>query len=147
MEVDQRDIVNETVEAIVNPANERLQHAGGCAAAISRAAGSILDSESENYVKAMGELEVGKCTYTTAGNMALQGVKFVIHTVGPVFNNGEPVLMQQIKLFNAVFNALKMANSLGCKSIAIPAISSGIFGFPVPLCAQVIFSAIHNFIK
>jgi len=94
----------------------------------------------------MGEVEVGKCTYTTSGNLASQGVKFVIHTVGPIFTEKEPVLFQQTKLFNAVFNALKMADSLGCRSIAIPAISSGIFGFPVPLCAQVIFSAIHNFI-
>ena len=55
--------------------------------------------------------------------------------------------MQQMKLYDAVFNSLKMAEALTCTSIAIPAISSGIYGFPVPLCAQIMFSAATAFIK
>lgn len=52
-----------------------------------------------------------------------------------------------MQLYDATMNALVMATDLGCKSISIPAISSGIFGFPVPLCAQVIFSAVHDYVK
>jgi hypothetical protein len=71
----------------------------------------------------------------------------VIHTVGPEFKESQAVLPQQLQLYNAVYNSFKAADSLTCKSIAIPAISSGIYGFPASLCAQIIFSAIHNFIK
>jgi O-acetyl-ADP-ribose deacetylase (regulator of RNase III) len=71
----------------------------------------------------------------------------VIHAVGPEFKESQAVLPQQLLLYNAVYNSFKAADSLTCKSIAIPAISSGIYAFPVSLCAQIIFSAIHNFIK
>jgi putative ATPase len=59
----------------------------------------------------------------------------VVHTVGPVFKEHEAVLPQQMQLYDAVYNAMLMADKLKCRSIAIPAISSGIFGFPGPLCA------------
>jgi len=89
VEVAQGDITHEKVDAIVNPANEDLHHGGGCAAAISKAAGNQLDIESRNYVKAHGRLEVGKCTYTSAGALCVQGIKYVIHTVGPRFSAQE----------------------------------------------------------
>jgi len=104
-------------------------------------------AESSNYVRVHGKVPVGKCAYTGPGNLKRNGVRFVIHAVGPDFKDDESVLKQQMDLYNAVESSLKAANSLGCKSIAIPAISSGIFNFPVPLCAQVIFSAINDFIK
>jgi O-acetyl-ADP-ribose deacetylase (regulator of RNase III) len=141
------DITYEKVDAIVNPANSSLSHGGGCAAAISRAAGGKLDEESNNYVRAFGEIKVGECAFTSSGNLSANGIRYVIHTVGPIFKDREAVLPQQLLLYNAVFNALQMADKLQCRSIAIPAISSGIFGFPVPLCAQIIFSAINSFIK
>jgi hypothetical protein len=71
----------------------------------------------------------------------------VIHTVGPTFNESEAVFTQQLLLYNAVFNALKLANSLKCTSIALPAVSSGSNKFPLSLCAQIVFSAINNFLK
>jgi putative ATPase len=141
------DITHEKVDAIVNPANSSLSHGGGCAAAISRAAGQKLDDESANYISAYGEIKVGQCAFTTSGKLEANGIKYVIHTVGPVFKENEAVLPQQMLLYDAVYNSLLMADKLKCKSISIPAISSGIFGFPGPLCAQIIFSAINGFIK
>lgn len=95
---------------------------------------------------AFGELDVGKCTYTSSGNLADNGIKYVIHTVGPRFSEQESLMLLQQQLYDSVMNALVMANKLKCKSIALPAISSGIFGFPLPRVAQVIFSAINDFI-
>ena len=98
-------------------------------------------------MSAYGPIKVGQCAFTSGGDLQMMGIKYVIHTVGPVFTDREAVLPQQLSLYNAVYNALQMADKLRCRSIAIPAISSGIFGFPVGLCAQTIFSAIHHFIK
>ena len=103
--------------------------------------------DSTNYVSVHGKIPVGECTFTSSGNLKSQGIKYVIHTVGPQFSEGEPLLPQQMLLYNSVFNAFKAANALGCRSIAIPAISSGIYAFPVGLCAQIIFNAISDFIK
>lgn len=86
VEVEQNDITKENVDAIVNPANGKLMHSGGCAAAIANAAGWQLNEESSNYIKAHGQLQVGKCTFTSAGNLQSQGIRFVIHTVGPMFS-------------------------------------------------------------
>jgi len=147
VEVDLGDITNEKVDAIVNPANSSLSHGGGCAAAISRVAGQKLDDESANYIRAYGEIKVGQCAFTASGNLEANGIRYVVHTVGPVFKEHEAVLPQQMQLYDAVYNAMLMADKLKCRSIAIPAISSGIFGFPGPLCAQIIFSAINSFIK
>ena len=103
--------------------------------------------DSTNYVNVHGPVSVGTCTYTKSGKLKAQGIKYVIHAVGPEFKKDACVLHQQMLLFNAVYNSLVIANKLGCRSISIPAISSGIFGFPRPLCAQIIFSAINSFIR
>jgi O-acetyl-ADP-ribose deacetylase (regulator of RNase III) len=91
--------------------------------------------ESSNYIRVHGQIPVGQCTFTTSGDLKLKGVKYIIHTVGPKFSESESLLPQQLLLYNAVFNSFKAADSLGCQSIAIPAISSGIYAFPLPLCA------------
>jgi len=83
VEVAQGDITDEKVEAIVNPANEKLGHSGGCAAAIQREAGSTVMIESSNYVRVHGEIPVGQCTFTSSGKLGNNGVKYIIHTVGP----------------------------------------------------------------
>lgn len=69
VEVALGDITNERSEAIVNPANSSLSHGGGCAAAISRAAGDKLDQESNNHVRAFGEVKVGECVFTSSGDL------------------------------------------------------------------------------
>ena len=91
-----------------------------------------------NYVNVHGKLPVGSCTFTTSGKLKDKtGIKYVIHTVGPNFSEhpSECVLKLQIMLYDSIYNSFVAANKLGCRSISIPAISSGIFGCPVSLCA------------
>ena len=71
----------------------------------------------------------------------------MIHTVGPIWNSRVKPIENVKLLYSAVYNTLKLANWLKCKSVAIPAISSGIFGFPKPLCAETFFHAIEEFCK
>jgi O-acetyl-ADP-ribose deacetylase (regulator of RNase III) len=92
VEVATGDITNENVEAIVNPANENLAHSGGCAAAIQREAGAEFQIESSNYIRVHGKIPVGECTFTSSGNLKRQGIKYVIHAVGPEFKESQAVL-------------------------------------------------------
>ena len=77
-------------------------------------------------------METGTCAVTKAGNLPC---KFVVHAVGPVWSDYVPKEKNIKLLHSAVYNSLKVANKIECKSLAMPAISSGIFGFPKPLCA------------
>ena len=93
--MDTGDITDEKVEAIVNPANENLAHSGGCAAAIQREAGPEVQIESSNYIRVHGKIPVGECTFTKSGNLKdKQGIKYIIHTVGPQFSESQAVLPQ-----------------------------------------------------
>ncbi len=130
------DITEEEVDAIVNAANSRLQHGGGVAGAIVRKGGWIIQEESNK----IGYVPVGECAITTAGNLP---AKKVIHTVGPRWGEGN----EDEKLTNATYNALKMADKHRFKSIAFPAVSSGIFGFPKDRCANVMLNAVRKFLK
>jgi putative ATPase len=102
--------------------------------------------DSSNLVQVHGPIKVGECVYTSPGNLSQNKVKYIIHTVGPEYNKNKSALFNSALLYNAIYNALTMANKLGCTSISFPAISSGIFGFPKHLCAQVFFCAIKDFI-
>jgi O-acetyl-ADP-ribose deacetylase len=135
VEVALGDITDERTEAIVNAANERLAHSGGVAAAILRAGGTQIMLESNNIVNVFGPIKVGKCVFTSSGKLAANGIKYVIHAVGPEYNKSKSTIFNAARLYKAVFNSLKQANKLGCASVSIPAVSSGIFGFPKQLCA------------
>lgn len=102
------------------------------AGAISRKGGPSIQKESSLYVKKNGIVETGQCAVTGAGTLSC---KYVIHAVGPVWSDYIPKEKNVQLLHSAVFNTLKKADEIKCKSVAIPAISSGIFGFPKPLCA------------
>ncbi|WP_457568792.1 macro domain-containing protein [Desulfurobacterium sp.] len=115
----QGDITEEVVDAIVNPANSSLKHGGGVAGAIVRKGGKIIQEESNK----IGYLPVGKAVFTTAGKLPC---RFVIHTVGPIWGEGD----EERKLRSAVSSVLEVASNLGLSSISIPAISTGIFGYP-----------------
>jgi O-acetyl-ADP-ribose deacetylase (regulator of RNase III) len=93
-----------------------------------------------------GPIKVGECVYTRSGDLSDRGIKYIIHTVGPEYEKSKSVLFNSALLYNAVYNPLLVANKLGCKSIAFPAVSSGIYGFPKQLCAQVFFCAIKDFV-
>lgn len=141
------DLTNERSQAIVNAANGFLAHSGGVAAAILRAGGSSIQIESSNLVNVNGPVKVGECVFTGPGNLAKNGVKNIIHTVGPEYDQNRSALFNSSLLYSAILNPLITANKLGCSSISFPAISSGIFGFPKALCAQVFFCAIKDFIQ
>jgi len=119
IKVVQGDITEENVDAIVNPANSSLKHGGGIAGAIVRKGGRIIQEESDR----IGFLPTGKAVYTGAGNLK---AKYVIHTVGPVWGEGD----EEKKLRGAVSSVFDVARNLSIKSISIPAISTGIFGYP-----------------
>lgn len=142
VEVVNSDITKEETEAIVNAANSHLSHGGGVAGAIVRAGGRIIQEESNEYVKNHGPVETGEVAVTSAGSLP---AKYVIHAVGPIWKGGKE--NEKELLAKAIRNVLKKANELKLKSISIPAISSGIFGFPKKLCAQIFAEEIENFLK
>jgi O-acetyl-ADP-ribose deacetylase (regulator of RNase III) len=132
----QGDITERDVDAIVNAANSYLQHGGGVAGAIVRKGGQIIQEESDK----IGYVPVGKAAITVAGALP---AKFVIHAVGPRMGEGD----EDNKLKGAVLSSLLLASEKGLKSISMPAISSGIFGFPKDRCAMLLVGEAETFIK
>jgi len=113
------DLTEEGTDAIVNAANSALAHGGGVAGAIVRKGGEEIQRESLEK----GPVPVGGAVVTTAGTLPC---RFVIHAVGPVWGEGD----EEAKLRRAVGSALARAEDLGLASLALPAISTGIFGYP-----------------
>jgi len=133
--IKQSDITEEQVDAIVNAANPYLKHGGGVAGAIVRKGGKIIQEESNK----IGYVPVGEVAVTTAGKLK---AKYVIHAVGPRWGEGD----EEAKLRRAVRNALSKATELKLKSIAMPAISTGIFGYPKEEGTRVILDEVVNFL-
>ena len=132
----QGDITRETVDAIVNAANARLQHGGGVAGVIARRGGPVIQRESNAWVREHGPVRHAEPAYTSAGDLPC---RYVIHAVGPVWGSGD----EDRKLAAAVQGSLRRAEELGLQSIALPAISTGIFGFPKARAAGVILRAVE----
>jgi O-acetyl-ADP-ribose deacetylase (regulator of RNase III) len=132
----QGDITERDVDAIVNAANSHLQHGGGVAGAIVKKGGYIIQKESDK----IGFTPVGTAVITSAGKLP---ARFVIHAVGPRMGEGD----EDSKLRSAVLNSLLLASEKGLKSISMPAISSGIFGFPKDRCASILVKTALNYIK
>jgi O-acetyl-ADP-ribose deacetylase (regulator of RNase III) len=135
----QGDLTDETVDAIVNAANSHLAHGAGVAGAIVRRGGRTIQVESNQWVREHGLVSHAQPAYTGAGNLPC---KYVIHAVGPVWGEGN----EEAKLEAAVRGSLRLAEQLGLSSIAFPAISTGIFGFPASLAARVILNSIHDYL-
>lgn len=134
------DLTEEQVDAIVNPANSRLTHGGGVAGAIVRVGGYVIQEESNQWVREHGAVPTGQVAVTGPGKLPC---KFIIHAVGPVWQGGnhrEEELLQR-----AVRNSLLKADELEVTSLSMPAISSGIFGFPKPRCAAVLVRCVLDF--
>src|SRR5437870_12571648 len=119
------DITDQEVDAIVNAANEMLAHGGGVAGAIARKGGPEITSESRRWVEEHGRVPTGSAAIT--GGSALKA-RYVIHTVGPVWQGGSRY--EERLLASADRSALKLADERGLASIALPAISTGMFGYP-----------------
>ncbi|XP_077982580.1 uncharacterized protein LOC144437514 [Glandiceps talaboti] len=137
------DITEQAVDVIVNSANSELQHGEGVALAISNHGGPIVQRESTKHVRKFGPLPVGSVCYTPSGNLPC---KYVIHAVGPLWNEDESFRTIKESLHETILRALDMASQrFGAHSIALPAVSSGIHGMPVDLCAQIFHKAITEF--
>ena len=139
----QGNITKETVDVIVNPANEHLHHSAGAAEAIVKAGGKSIQDESDAIMrKRCYVLNPGEVVATKAGNLRCN---LIIHVVGPRWANYYQKDTAKKVLLSAVLNCLTSASHYGATSISIPAISSGIFGVPVPICAEILFMAAINF--
>lgn len=142
LQVVQGDITEERVDAIVNAANESLKHGAGVAGAISRKGGPSIQEESDAYVRTWGRVPTGGAVVTSGGRLY---AKFVIHAVGPVFS---PATREPEQLLGrAITSSLDVANSKLLKSMAIPAVSSGIFGCPKDVCARIFMETVSAWVK
>lgn len=138
IQIVQGDITIEQVDAIVNAANEHLQHGGGVARTISKKGGPAIQKESDAWIQQHGSVPHSHPAWTSGGRLP---AKYVIHAVGPVWGDGD----EDKKLSDAVTGSLHVADELKCSSVALPAISTGIYGFPKDRAAGMIFSAIEKY--
>jgi len=138
------DITREEVCAIVNAANSSCMGGGGVDGAIHRAGGSEILEECKHLRKERlpEGLPTGEAVATTAGRMA---AKYVIHTVGPIWGRcGDSC---DALLAAAYRHSLELAGKLGCKEIAFPAISTGIYGFPADRAARIAYRTVSDFLR
>jgi O-acetyl-ADP-ribose deacetylase (regulator of RNase III) len=138
IEIFKGDITTLEVEAIVNAANTTLLGGGGVDGAIHRAAGPGLLAE----CRTLKGCPIGQAKVTSAYNLPC---KFVIHAVGPVWKGGD---YGEEKLLDSAYrNTLRIAGNMNLKSIALPNISTGIYGFPKDLAAKIAISAVREELK
>jgi O-acetyl-ADP-ribose deacetylase (regulator of RNase III) len=136
LELVQGDITDMEVDAIVNAANEQLQLGAGVAGAIRQKGGASIQEECNR----IGSTPVGTAVMTGAGNLK---ARQVIHAVGPRMGEGD----EDRKLASAVRAALALSDRRGLKSIAIPALSTGVFGFPKERAARIMLTEIHRYLQ
>jgi len=136
VELIEGDITEIATDAIVNAANAQLIMGGGVAGAIRRKGGPEIQAQCNK----IGGTFVGGAVITAGGDLK---AKYVIHAVGPRMGEGN----EDEKLKNATLNSLKMADENNIKSIAFPAISTGIFGFPIQRCAEIMLATAIEYLK
>jgi O-acetyl-ADP-ribose deacetylase (regulator of RNase III) len=128
IELTKGDVTALDVDAIVNAANEHLQLGSGVAGAIRRKGGPAIQKECDR----IGHCPVGGAVVTGGGDLS---ARWVIHAVGPVWQGGEAG--EEALLASAVRSALERAEEVGAKSVALPAIATGVFGFPLERAAGI----------
>ncbi|MBL7063940.1 MAG: macro domain-containing protein [Anaerolineae bacterium] len=141
LELVEGDITEMDTDAIVNAANERLAHGGGVAMVILRKGGPAIQRESDAWVRQHGRVPTGSAAITSGGDLE---ARYVIHAVGPVYD-GTPRSAEL--LASAVRAALRMADEHSLESIALPAISTGIFGYPMEEAARVMLQAAIEYLE
>jgi O-acetyl-ADP-ribose deacetylase (regulator of RNase III) len=132
----QGDITDLDTDAIVNAANSALKMGGGVAGAIRKRGGP----EIQRQCDAIGGTQVGGAVLTTGGNLK---ARHVIHAVGPTMGEGN----EDGKLHDATLNSLRIANEAGLTSIAFPAISTGIFGYPLDRCSRIMLGTVVEYLR
>ncbi|MDR2039450.1 MAG: O-acetyl-ADP-ribose deacetylase [Bacteroidales bacterium] len=142
IEVLKGDITKIKVDAIVNAANTSLLGGGGVDGAIHKAGGKAILEDCQKIRSKQGGCKVGEAVITTAGKLP---AKFVIHTVGPVWNNGKS--NEEKLLSTAYFNSLKLAADNHVKSISFPNISTGIYKFPKEKAAKIAIKVVSDFLS
>jgi O-acetyl-ADP-ribose deacetylase (regulator of RNase III) len=138
----QGDITKLHVDAIVNAANSSLMGGGGVDGAIHRAGGKAILEACIKIVDRQGRCKTGNAVITTGGNLL---AKYVIHTVGPVWNGGRNNESQL--LANCYQNSLKLAVDHNLTTIAFPNISTGVYRFPKQQAAEIAVSTVNDFLK
>jgi O-acetyl-ADP-ribose deacetylase len=136
IELKKGDITLQETDAIVNAANEALVLGGGVAGAIRNAGGPAIQEE----CRKKAPIRVGEAVITTGGKLK---ARHVIHAVGPRMGEGN----EDAKLHAATLNSLKVADENKLKSISFPAISTGIFGYPVDRCARIMLEVSANYLN
>lgn len=129
------DLTAQQVDAVVNAANEQLAHGGGVAKALAAAGGPEVQHESDAWVAEHGPLGHGQAAITTAGDML---ATHLVHVVGPRYRDDQD---NQHLLRETVTTALDAAREMGATSVALPAISAGVFGYPPSEAGRVIADA------
>ena len=141
IEIIQGDITKVSADAIVNAANSSLLGGGGVDGAIHRAGGLTILEDCRKIVEKHGSCRTGEAVITTAGKLS---AKYVIHTVGPIWNGGNS---NELYLLSSCYrNSLQLALKHQCNSIAFPSISTGVYRFPKDKAAVISIDAINEFL-
>jgi O-acetyl-ADP-ribose deacetylase (regulator of RNase III) len=142
IEIIKGDITKLKVDAIVNAANYTLMGGAGVDGAIHRAGGVEISDECRKIVAKQGGCNTGEAVITTAGKLP---ARFVIHTVGPVWHDGNN--QEEILLASCYRSALQLATDHKCKTVAFPNISTGAYGFPKQLAAKIAVKTVQDFVQ
>lgn len=136
------DLTNFSVDAVVNAANEHLKHFGGLALALSKAGGPQIQEECNGYIKQHGVLKTGNAIIMDAWSLPC---KKIIHAVGPQVLNSHGVSSAKPLLIKTIRSILDRVKENNLQTVAIPAISSGLFSYPLPQCADTIVTTVKQY--
>ena len=139
IELAKGDITSLRVDAIVNAANTQLVLGSGVAGAIRRGGGSSIQAECNE----LAPINTGEAVITGAGKLL---AKYVVHAAGPIYHQYSPHQAEEL-LEDVVLNSLNFIRLKDLKSIALPAISAGVYGFPAKTCAEIMLSAVFKYIE
>jgi O-acetyl-ADP-ribose deacetylase (regulator of RNase III) len=141
IEIIQGDITKMKVDAVVNAANSSLLGGGGVDGAIHRAGGPAILNDCMKIREKQGGCKTGEAVITGAGNLP---AKYVIHTVGPIWNGGQKG--EPEKLANCYSNSLRLAVENNCRTVAFPNISTGVYGYPKGEAAKIAYQTVVDFL-